>query len=180
MHAVLVDCFPGSGALCIDDWYTTIALLPLLAILAAVFAHRAPSVLKPSAAGFSRLEDAKLPTATGGYAVLDGAPWLLRLAEAACSSFIAIGYVLLLTSHDSSSEEKDAPHAPQLYLVCLLAGAVMWVLSALLVLLEMRVGRYAGRSLRLWWLLSLLVSLPRLVSDAVRCASGSLTQFTVH
>ena len=179
MTVVLVACFPGSGPLCVSDFYTTMALLPLLVILAAVFTHRAPSVLKPSAAGFSRLQDAKPTKATGGYAVLDGAPWLLCLAEAACSSFIAVGYALLLTDHDSSSEESDAPHAPQLYTVCLLAGAVMWVLSALLVLLEMRVGRHAGRSLRLWWLLNLLVSLPRLVSDAVRCESGVSLSTTI-
>lgn len=126
----------------------------LRAVLQAVPARRQWTV--PSRAQLLLQEDVQVvePQASA----LSPCALALRGVHALCCCLLVVGSMALLAIDDGNGN----PQCRTLLSWCVglrVAGIGQWLLCLLLVLVEWRAGRRAGRGLRAWWVLSSLVAL---------------------
>ena len=143
----------------VSDYYLALAQPLLLLLLLLVLAVRVPALLR-SAGGADR------------------APMALRAVNVVGAALLFAGTVAELVL-DPEQDRMDVPPGYSqgavrgLYLACGSCGAAAWACVLGLALFEARCGRNAGRSTRLWLMLSALLACLRFASDVERLSTGS-------
>ena len=162
-HEILLASTPKMPAFFtgdrVSDYYLALAQPLLLLLLLLVLAVRVPALLR-SAGGADR------------------APMALRAVNVVGAALLFAGTVAELVL-DPEQDRMDVPPGYSqgavrgLYLACGSCGAAAWACVLGLALFEARCGRNAGRSTRLWLMLSALLACLRFASDVERLATGS-------
>ena len=167
--------FAGDG-----DRLSTIYSSPLsfvlLVLLLLVIRRRAVQIARPSPfyglappSLLGRVPHVLCCLLLSGYAI----------AAIACDATLLDQDVLPSSGTDPASIASAQSSTQTLYSACLACEAVMWALCATLVLAEQRHGKHSSRSLRVWWLVCLAVSIAKVVSEIVRLVY-ELSQHTHH
>jgi len=185
---IVVDCTAGTGAICISDFYTTLAG-PLLAVLLVPVVVRRLRALR-SETRLTGGQAAPLLASTDDSApqlalhAARGCRFLLRRLLYACCALalFALNATAALSAAGGGAlaelREPGTPSGPTWRTVLAVShgvDAVAWGVVLLVGLYEARLRRHSSRGLRFWLVGAMLLSAVHLLSDALRAREGGLT-----